>query len=172
MKKKDYMDTGEWGKSFDFVNDFNFIAKPLSPKEANIKKYALHKNGFWYGCDRERLHIAMDDEMPIMDDGLYEITLKTKGRVIFKKAEDCKFRYPDIDVVWPAHKDYKEVSGHGLTDLYSKVIRAMEDNTLQVDFVKDIAESSDCWTAYIYDKHPGVAFEDSNKMALVMPVRM
>ncbi|MFH1625083.1 MAG: hypothetical protein ABID54_08000 [Pseudomonadota bacterium] len=46
----------------------------------------------------------------------------------------------------------------------------MEEETLNIDYVRDIVESGDCWTAFIYGNFSGVAFQSDTKLALVMPM--
>jgi hypothetical protein len=84
--------------------------------------------------------------------------------------------WPDVEAVWPDHRDYRQIecSGHSFSSSYTRLVRAMrEDITLRLAYVKDVfGRKADWFTAYVYKGEPSgpVAFEDMDRAALVMPV--
>ena len=140
------------------------------------------KDGFACATDGLRLHAA---EIEDIEDGLYNIT-KTSKEIILK--ENTEEDFPDIQKAFPDHKDFTLIPlyngsslsrkpkpfviENSLSGCFAKIIRALpEALTVNLSFLKDVL-NGEHWKAYVYKNSEVLAFENCNRLALIMPIEI
>jgi len=166
------IDTKDY-KGMPTISDgFYFLCTPTKAKKGDFPKpyagHVMNDGEYWWATDGHRLHgLDLDG---FGDPGVYKVVKNTKSQVILQKTEKTDF--PDINAVWPAHNDYTEIdcySSQGTSVAYTKIVRQLESaQTLNYEYINDVL--CDDFQAFIYGTDKPVAFLNTNKLALVMPM--
>ena len=130
-----------------------------------------------YATDGHRAHAYYPKTEYI--DGIYKILINRKYHIVLISApSDAKF--PEIEKVFPEHKDFKEVDLHGdLSTAYTRLIREMSDEkTIKINYFQDAIKTDLDIIAFLYKetmqgKHLPIVFTESFKperKALIMPM--
>lgn len=167
------IDTKEWKQIPNIVNAFNFLAK--ATKKDGAFGYVRHFNGFWESTNGHRLHMVLDDELPELEEGFYKVAKNTQTQTIFvKQRELADIRWPNTKKVFPAHKDYKELTiSPDISSAYTRVVRALDDkSTIDLNYFKDAVCCDGFYECFIYDNESPIIFLNGDKIAAVMTKRI
>ncbi len=172
------IDTKEW-KGISMIKDgFHFLCKPIFKRQPQriYDDHVLNDGDFWWATDGHRLHgLDLDG---FGTPGIYKVIKNTKGQIILQKTDKPLREYPNVNVVWPEHHNFSELFHYCPDDQshvsgsFAAIIRRMpEDQILNYNYVSDVL--CDDFTCYIYNEpNLPVAFENSNKLALIMPMNI
>ena len=117
-------------------------------------------------------HIKLNGEG--YQDGFYLVAKRTKN--------DMVLAYSGNDYVYPECKDlltkpegteliamkYEGSSSKAFAD----IIRKMEANAIDYNLLNDVLSDGDAWNVTIQDHEHPIFFENENKVAIVMPIRI
>ena len=117
-------------------------------------------------------HIKLNDEG--YQDGFYLVAKRTKNDMILA--------YNGNDYVYPECKDLlTKPEGNELiamkhegssSQAFANIIRNMEANAIDYNLLNDVLSDGDAWNVTIQTHEHPIFFENENKVAIVMPIRI
>jgi len=127
--------------------------------------------------DGNRLHYFEPEQK--FTDGFYRVTKRTKTviQLIFEPFESGM--YPDISELVNINSDDSKMTIFGKNDIdteyasqmTTKIIKMMENNTVNFSFVMDVLRCDDAFEVYQSKDHNNpVKFRSENKTAIIMPL--
>ena len=145
-------------------------------KKNAIRNHTRHvyvKENTMTATDGNRLHhLKLDGEG--YADGFYSVVKRTKPEMVLVYSGN-DYLYPDIsDLI--AKPEGVELIAHEHEGTSSKafanIIRAMEDNTINYKFLEDVLSDGGAWNVTIKSHEHAIFFENGNKIAIIMPLRI
>lgn len=138
-------------------------------------KLLLFQNGCWVATDGHRLHVyATKIEY---EESLYEVIVNNRKKVVLKITDTPIENYPEWrDIPFKPLSKEIELSTLSFSVDYTRTIREMDPKvTLQIPYIKDAIDTSEIWTAYMFngsEQKDSVIFinDASDKLALIMPL--
>jgi|WetSurMetagenome_2_1015567.scaffolds.fasta_scaffold34237_6 hypothetical protein len=172
-------------KKDERFNDVKFVAKAVSKDDTRkVLTYVCSNGKRLLACDGFRVH-AVKMEFP---KGYYKVIVNNGSKIILddatKEFEENHPKYPDIKAIWPrkAKTILNEIYCSSSKDkdffVTAKLLRAMDEKqTINTIFLDDICSSMDHFVVKqeketeFSSSHP-LLFQNGNKRAIVMPIRM
>jgi len=143
----------------------------------NHIRYTYVKGGDFVKTDGGRLHkYKLKDEL---GDGFYEVVKNIKSEVVINFVEDQEgWQYLDYKELFNTeeHKiKLKGVCSYNGTcyKAYADVIRALDINTLQYEYMRDILSDDNSFNVFVKDDNSPIVFiGGEDREALLMPFKI
>ena len=167
--------TDRMGSLRGLNDDLYWLTSIKTPKD-EVRAHITHvyfKGDSFYKTDGHRLHrVKVDRDCK---EGFYQVLKRTKSCMILGYNSDVNTDYPDCDPLLEkpsgAELIVKQREGNS-SKAFAVIIRAMDGNALHYDYLNDVLASGDVFNVTIKDSESPIHFEDGNKAAIIMPIRI
>ena len=160
--------------------DLYWLTSALSKSKSDLRPHIVNtyvRDNKMLATDGNRLHeITIDREVYVnVKDGFYSVAKRTKTNMILSYSTTHHvddYQYPDCEDLLkrPEGKSFVVMQHENdSSQAMAKIIRAMDDNSINYNYLNDVLSDENAWDVTIKDhKHP-LHFENGNKKAIVMP---
>ena len=117
-------------------------------------------------------HIKLNGEG--YSDGFYQVAKRTKSDMVLTYSGN-DYVYPDVTsfVTKPEGTELIcEKVENTASKAMAQIIRAMEDNAIDYRLLYDVLSDGDSWVVTIQSHNHPIFFENGNKVAIIMPIRI
>ena len=119
-------------------------------------------------------HIKLNGEG--YSDGFYQVAKRTKSDMVLTYSGDKDYSvYPDVTsfVTKPEGTELIAMKHEGSSSkAFANIIRKMETNAIDYNLLNDVLSDGDAWNVTIQTHEHPIFFENGNKVAIVMPIRI
>ena len=123
--------------------------------------------------DGSRLHhIKLNGEG--YSDGFYQVAKRTKADMILAYSGN-DYVYPDCKQLLEKPEGTElvcEKVANTSSKAFANIIRNMEANAIDYNLLNDVLSDGDAWNVTIQTHEHPIFFENGNKVAIVMPIRI
>ena len=163
--------------------DLYWLTSALSKSKSDLRPHIVNtyvRGNKMLATDGQRLHeITIDREVYVnVKDGFYSVIKRTKTNMIlaYNVEHNADERdYPDCKSLLerPDGKSFVVMQHeNNSSQAMANIIRAMDDGSINYNYLNDVLSDENAWDVTIKDHEHPLHFENGNKKAIVMPIRI
>ena len=163
--------------------DLYWLTSALSKSKSDLRPHIVNTyvmGNKMLATNGNRLHeITIDREIYVnVKDGFYSVIKRTKTNMIlaYNVEHNADERdYPDCKSLLerPDGKSFVVMQHeNNSSQAMANIIRAMDDGSINYNYLNDVLSDENAWDVTIKDHEHPLHFENGNKKAIVMPVRI